>query len=132
MNNILDQANQATTPYIDVLEVYLRYMTAYFNTKWYQFAKRTRLLLLLRAFHRNYAQDKELLDQQYQLIYKDANIQLAVNAQDNILAVNNKLISYEFLSAITDRPRLYQPIVMSLGKDGSLRFEDYVKTVGNN
>ena len=57
---------------------------------------------------------------------------IAVNPNYGIVAVNKKLISYGFLQSITDRPMLHQPIIMKLGQDNELVFEKYENVVGNN
>lgn len=129
--NILEQ-DITQLPLLDVYGVYVKYMNAYFDTKWWQVIKRARLLTVLRAFHFNYKKENDLLQDCYTVIWKDSELLISVQPNLGIVAVNNKLISYEFLRAITDRPMLHQPIVMRLGKRDELVFEKFENVVGNN
>lgn len=131
--NILEQ-DIVEVPLLDVYEVYAKYMKQYFETKWWQFVKRVKLLTLLENYHTSIQKDLDITwtSESYIKIYKDAEMDIAVNPNYGIVAVNKKLISYGFLQSITDRPMLHQPIIMKLGQDNELVFEKYENVVGNN
>lgn len=131
--NILEQ-DIVEVPLLDVYEVYAKYMKQYFETKWWQFVKRVKLLKLLEQFHISSQKSLDITwtSESYIKIWKDTDMDISVNPNYGIVAVNKKLISYEFLQSITDRPMLHQPIIMKLGKDNELVFEKYQNVVGNN
>ena len=57
--NILEQ-DIVEVPLLDVYEVYAKYMKQYFETKWWQFVKRVKLLTLLENYHTSIQKDLDI------------------------------------------------------------------------